>query len=167
MNFLRSFLLVFILAVPVPAAAQEGDIRDVISSQIDAFLEDDFVTAFTFAHPSIRNMFRTPDNFGRMVRNGYPMVWRPAEVDYLDLRQENGRIKRPINPEREFRMFGSSTEMAACSCWNTPWPKPATAGASPASGFWKMRASAPEAAFRHANIPWQNQPGPSVPPWAK
>ena len=96
MNFLRSFLLVFILAVPVPVAAQEGDIRDVISSQIDAFLEDDFVTAFTFAHPNIRNMFRTPDNFGRMVRNGYPMVWRPAEVDYLDLRQENGRMLQDV-----------------------------------------------------------------------
>lgn len=95
---MRAILLSFVLsmAVILPAKAQQSDIQGVISSQIDAFLEDDFVTAFTFAHPNIKNIFRTPENFGRMVRNGYPMVWRPAEVDYLDLRQENGRTYQDV-----------------------------------------------------------------------
>lgn len=96
MTFLRSLVLLIVLAFPLPAAAQEGDIRGVISSQLDAFLEDDFVTAFTFAHPNIKNIFRTPENFGRMVREGYPMVWRPAEVEYLDLRQESGRTFQDV-----------------------------------------------------------------------
>jgi hypothetical protein len=79
-----------------PAQAQQSDIEGVIASQIEAFRADDFATAFTFAHPNIKNMFRTPENFGRMVRNGYPMVWRPAEVEYLELRTENGRTFQDV-----------------------------------------------------------------------
>lgn len=70
------------------ALAQSTEIEGVIGSQIEAFKADDFVSAFEFAAPSIRGIFRTPENFGRMVTQGYPMVWRPAEVTYLDLRQQ-------------------------------------------------------------------------------
>ena len=31
-----------------------------------------------------------------MVRNGYPMVWRPADVEYLGLRQEGGRTLQDV-----------------------------------------------------------------------
>lgn len=78
------------------ASAQGADIEDVINRQMDAFKADDFSTAFTFASPNIRNMFRTPENFGRMVAQGYPMVWRPAEIEYLDLREEGGSLKQTI-----------------------------------------------------------------------
>lgn len=67
-----------------PAAADPGAIQGVIDQQIDAFRADDFETAFTYAAPGIRSMFGTPSNFGRMVRQGYPMVWRPESVEYLD-----------------------------------------------------------------------------------
>lgn len=69
------------LAALVPAAAQP-DPADVIAAQIEAFLADDFETAFSYAAPGIKRMFVTPENFGLMVRRGYPMVWRPAEVRY-------------------------------------------------------------------------------------
>lgn len=36
-------------------------------------------------------MFGAAERFGAMVRQGYPMVHRPDEVRYLDLRQEGGR----------------------------------------------------------------------------
>lgn len=62
--------------------AIEGTIRD----QLDAFQADDFAAAFTFAAPFIQGIFGTPDNFGAMVKNGYPMVWRPGAVKFLDLR---------------------------------------------------------------------------------
>lgn len=88
--------LAFVLATVGPARAQQSDIQGVISSQIEAFLADDFATAFTFAHPNIKNIFRTPENFGRMVVQGYPMVWRPADVEYLDLRLENGRTLQDV-----------------------------------------------------------------------
>jgi hypothetical protein len=62
--------------------AQEAGVTGVIRGQIDAFLADDFARAFTFASPAIRGIFGTPENFGMMVRQGYPMVWRPAEVTF-------------------------------------------------------------------------------------
>ena len=69
------------------AWAQATDIEDVISDQIEAFQADDFEEAFTYASPNIRMLFRTPQNFGRMVTQGYPMVWRPAEVTFLELEE--------------------------------------------------------------------------------
>ena len=74
------------------AAAQDSDIRGTIDSQIDAFRADDFATAFTFATPTLQRLFQTPENFQRMVTQGYPMVWRPSGVRYLDQRQEGEAI---------------------------------------------------------------------------
>lgn len=72
--------------------APEPGIEATIQSQVDAFLADDFARAFTFASPTIQGMFGTPENFGRMVRNGYPMVWRPADVQFLELRDFRGAL---------------------------------------------------------------------------
>ncbi|MEP1201508.1 DUF4864 domain-containing protein [Tateyamaria sp.] len=80
------------LAISMTGAAwaQGTEIEGVISDQLDAFKADNFAEAFEFASPNIRGIFGTPENFGRMVTQGYPMVWRPTEVTYLELRQENG-----------------------------------------------------------------------------
>lgn len=86
------FGLVAVLAFALPAGAQEGPIRDTIQNQLEAFQADDFSRAFTFASPTIKGVFGTPENFGAMVRNGYPMVHRPAEVRMLDLREVGGRL---------------------------------------------------------------------------
>lgn len=97
MTLIRTLAL--ILFLPVATWAQsvpEADIRGTIQSQIDAFLADDFGTAFTFASPGIQNMFRTPENFGAMVRNGYPMVWRPSDVRFLELREINGVLWQKV-----------------------------------------------------------------------
>jgi hypothetical protein len=72
------------------AAAQDSDIRATIGAQIEAFKSDDFAGAFTYASPSIQGLFQTPDNFGAMVRRGYPMVWRPSDVRFLELREVGG-----------------------------------------------------------------------------
>ena len=72
------------LALALPAKANE-DIEKVISDQIDAFLADDFENAFTYASPMIKDIFGTPEKFGQMVRQGYPMVWRPSEVNFLSI----------------------------------------------------------------------------------
>jgi hypothetical protein len=95
---MRRFLLLAVLALGLaaPARADEAAIRGVISSQIEAFLADDFATAFTYASPTIRDVFRTPENFGRMVRQGYPMVWRPEEVEFLGLERRDGRLWQDV-----------------------------------------------------------------------
>lgn len=74
----------------------EPAIEDTIQSQFDAFLEDDFATAFGFASPNLRTMFRTPENFGAMVRQGYPMVWRPDAVSFGDLRSISGGMYQRV-----------------------------------------------------------------------
>ena len=68
------------------AGAQDaGAIEDVIRQQLDAFLARDVDTAWGFASPMIQGLFGTPQNFGRMVENGYPMVWDNTDVDFRDL----------------------------------------------------------------------------------
>ncbi|WP_299208506.1 DUF4864 domain-containing protein [uncultured Tateyamaria sp.] len=91
--------MVFAVGLAGAAMAQGTEIEGVISDQIEAFKADDFAQAFTFAAPSIRGIFRTPENFGRMVTQGYPMVWRPADVTYLDLREEAGGYIQTVRIE--------------------------------------------------------------------
>ncbi|MGB7240909.1 MAG: DUF4864 domain-containing protein [Sulfitobacter sp.] len=78
------------IGVAFGAQAQDADIRDTIDQQLQAFQSDDFGAAFEFASPSLQTLFQTPENFRRMVTQGYPMVWRPGAVRYLDLRHEAG-----------------------------------------------------------------------------
>lgn len=88
---MRHILFALVLSVAGFAAhAQSDEIEANISAQIDAFKADDFETAFSFASPNIREIFGSAQNFGTMVRKGYPMVWRPAEVRFLELREIAG-----------------------------------------------------------------------------
>ncbi|WP_333815669.1 DUF4864 domain-containing protein [Tabrizicola sp.] len=89
-NGLFAACLAAVLALP--ALAQDEPIRKTIQSQIDAFQVDDFTRAFTYASPTIKEMFGTPENFGAMVRNGYPMVYRPADVQMMELREVAGNL---------------------------------------------------------------------------
>ncbi|MEM8728787.1 MAG: DUF4864 domain-containing protein [Pseudomonadota bacterium] len=84
--------LAFFFSFASPGKAQGADIEAVIGAQLDAFKADAFDEAFTFASPMIQGIFRTPEVFGQMVRNGYPMVWRPGEVRFLELRDRDGRF---------------------------------------------------------------------------
>ena len=87
------------LALAAPLRAQEAAapaIRDVIQGQIDAFLADDVERAFSYASPGIQGVFRTPENFGRMVRQGYPMVWRPEELRFLELEERGGALHQRV-----------------------------------------------------------------------
>ena len=86
------YALLLASALALPVAAQEAPIQNTIQSQLDAFLADDFTRAFTFASPTIKGMFGTADNFGTMVRKGYPMVAKPAEVRMLELRNVAGAL---------------------------------------------------------------------------
>jgi Domain of unknown function (DUF4864) len=76
----------------LPVTAQEEPIQKTIQNQLDAFKADDFVSAFTFASPNIKGLFGTPDNFGAMVTQGYPMVHRPSAVTMLELREVAGNL---------------------------------------------------------------------------
>lgn len=83
-------LLAMILVGAVAASDARSAITGVIQNQLEAFKADDFATAFTFASPNIKRLFGDSDRFGSMVRSGYPMVWRPGAVQYLDLEEMGG-----------------------------------------------------------------------------
>ena len=83
------------MILAMPARANEA-VRQVISNQIAAFKQDDFETAFSYASPTIRGIFGTSDNFGQMVRQGYPMVWRPAQVEFLGVEQVGPVLRQDV-----------------------------------------------------------------------
>lgn len=78
------------------ASAQVPEVEDTINRQIEAFKADDFAEAFTFATPTLQRLFQSPQNFERMVTNGYPMVWRPAEVRYLEQVQDGSVVYQKV-----------------------------------------------------------------------
>lgn len=96
-QFLASLVILTALSLSPMGPAKANDaVRSVISSQLDAFMKDDFVSAFDFASPMIQGMFGTPERFGNMVRNGYPMVWRPADVEFLSVEDRDGAVIQTV-----------------------------------------------------------------------
>ena len=89
---MRALLACLFMALAFPAVAQEAPIQSTITAQLDAIQRDDFTAAFTYASPTIKRVFGTPENFGRMVREGYPMVYRPGAVKMLELREVAGGL---------------------------------------------------------------------------
>jgi hypothetical protein len=85
---MRAILTALALIVAILPGVLRADDRipQVIRDQIAAFQADDFATAFTYASPTIRQLFGTSERFGQMVQQGYPMVHRPADVTMLDQR---------------------------------------------------------------------------------
>ncbi|MEM9575865.1 MAG: DUF4864 domain-containing protein [Pseudomonadota bacterium] len=82
-------LLMWVLCAGA-ATADPAEMQSVIDRQLEAFQADDFAGAMEFASPVLQRYFRTPENFQRMVTQGYPMVWRFDTVQYLESRIENG-----------------------------------------------------------------------------
>ena len=99
---LRTALLALSVIVSgVIANAQEilapnPDIEATIGAQFDAFRREDAADAFQYASPNIQGIFGTADNFGRMVQQGYPMVWDPAQVTFIDLQTLGGVIMQRV-----------------------------------------------------------------------
>lgn len=87
---MRNIIAAVVMMLGSVAFAQEEDIQATINSQIEAFGEDDFATAFSYASPSIQLLFGNPQRFEAMVRNGYPMVINPSELTYLPLQDQDG-----------------------------------------------------------------------------
>lgn len=61
-------------AVTSPVAEAPAALHETIDRQIAAIARKDYDEAFSYASPQIQRRFVTPENFGEMVRLGYPMV---------------------------------------------------------------------------------------------
>jgi hypothetical protein len=78
------------------SATDSTAIRQVIQDQLAAFRRDDAPGAYAFAAPGIQTIFPTPDIFMNMVRQGYPPVYRPAEVEFRTLTRTGDRITQDV-----------------------------------------------------------------------
>ncbi|MGR3541425.1 MAG: DUF4864 domain-containing protein [Hasllibacter sp.] len=91
---MRGWVLGLVMAGSA-ALAQETP-EATIEAQIEAFQRNDLAAAFEYASPMIRAMFGSPENFGMMVMNGYPMVWRPEELRMLGAETFPGGVVQRI-----------------------------------------------------------------------
>jgi hypothetical protein len=91
-----AFGLLTALSLALPATVKADPVQDTILNQIEAFKADDFATAFTFASPSIKSIFMSAENFGAMVKQGYPMVHRPGSVRMLEQREISGNLWQKV-----------------------------------------------------------------------
>ena len=126
---MRAILSVFVLVAGMtatlqPAAAQSSadrnNIIQIISAQLDAFQRDDGVEAFSYASPGIRSMFGTPDRFMKMVIQGYMPVYRPKNVEFLELVETDGgpvQKVKVIDPNGRPVMAVYTMEQQADGSW--------------------------------------------------
>ena len=92
------FLLVWALLAAGPAGAADLTERDakavraVVEAQLQALAADDAVRAFSFASPAIRSQFGDAATFITMVRQGYPVLIRPAAIAFFQPEAVAGEV---------------------------------------------------------------------------
>ena len=79
------------------SAADTRAVQQVVRAQLDAFAADNADLAFSLAAPSIRQLFGNADNFLQMVRTGYPVVYRPASVSFLQPEPDAKEVVQPVH----------------------------------------------------------------------
>jgi len=95
----RSLALATLAAMAVPlraandvAPADAKAVRVLIEAQLAAFASDDANKAYSYAAPGIQTMFGSADRFLAMVRESYPVVYRPASVAFLQPEWIDGKL---------------------------------------------------------------------------
>ena len=95
--------MLLLALAPLLASAQDEippedaqAIRGVIEAQLDAFQHDDAARAFALATPGIRATFGSAENFLAMVRDSYPVVYRPASIAFEAPRLIDGLVLQPV-----------------------------------------------------------------------
>ena len=103
--------LFYVLILKSIAFADESgtamkEVQRTISSQISAFKQNDFKKAYTFAAPNIQALFPSPEVFGLMIRNGYPVIWKPKSFKFTEFKDLGNRcIQRVL-----FQSYDGSLE---------------------------------------------------------
>lgn len=93
---MRIVMIVTMLLWGAVASASERGIGAVIGAQMEAFRAGDVAQAFTYASPRLQTFFGTSEQFGEMVRNGYPEVWQPGAVRLGARREIAGQLWQKV-----------------------------------------------------------------------
>jgi hypothetical protein len=89
--------LFIILTAPARADEDAAAAQSVIRSQEEAIGRDDAAAAYAFAAPSITSIFRTPEKFTYMVRNGYAPVYRHKKFEFGKTSSSEGKIVQEVH----------------------------------------------------------------------
>ena len=81
---------------PKLTESEIAKIRSVISGQLQAFRRDDAQKAFSYAAPSIKEKFKTPKKFLKMVRRYYFPVYRPRDFEFRPIQMVDDKIIQPL-----------------------------------------------------------------------
>ena len=99
-------IVLFISLLSTYVFADESEmVRNTISSQIEAFKDNNIEKAYTFAAPNIQAQFSKPEVFGLMVKNGYPTIWRPKSFKFTKFQNlGNKSIQRVLFQSHDGRL---------------------------------------------------------------
>ena len=102
-TFIQKGMFTLMLAISLLSAASDQlsestaqAVKNTVQAQLAAFAKDDADLAFSYAAPSIRAIFETPQNFMAMVQHAYPVVYRPAKLLFLAAAGTSSAVVLPV-----------------------------------------------------------------------
>ena len=89
--------LLLLLAPPASAADDVAAAQGVIRAQEQALIHDDAAAAYSYAAPTIKEIFPDADVFMSMVRNSYAPVYRHRSFEFGEARSEGDWIAQRVH----------------------------------------------------------------------
>jgi hypothetical protein len=98
---MRAHILIAACLIALASPARAGDevaaAQDVIRSQADAFSRDDAAAAYSYAAPTIHDLFPQADIFMSMVQNSYAPVYRHRSFEFGEAAVSDGTIAQRVH----------------------------------------------------------------------
>ena len=119
------FTLMLAMSLLCAASAQLNEttaqaVKNTVQAQLVAFAKDDADLVFSYAAPTIRAMFETPQNFMAMVQDAYAVVYRPAKLLFLAAAGTSSTVVQPVimwDQEGQSWMATYNLELQADGSW--------------------------------------------------
>ena len=91
-NYLQILILSFLIQNGAYAitASDEEEIISVVNAQLQAFQDDDFEKAYSYASPTIKTIFSDYKKFRDLVVGQYQAVYRPESINIGSVSTEGG-----------------------------------------------------------------------------
>ena len=91
-------MIAFLIGLSAPASADDvATAQSVIRSQEQALGHDDAAAAYSYAAPTIRQLFPQADIFMFMVQNSYAPIYRHKSFEFGEARAADGRIAQRVH----------------------------------------------------------------------
>ena len=91
-NYFQILILSFLIQNGAYAitASDEEEIISIVAAQLQAFQDDDFEKAYSYASPTIKTIFPDYKKFRDMVVGQYQAVYRPKSINIGSVSTEGG-----------------------------------------------------------------------------